>query len=118
MSSVATKKSVDLFGGHFQWKLGFPGKSKLDDFLFEEGAKENALRPRRIVADCRGALGPSDILCLDNGIYKLWFARHYPTYMADTFLVDNALASMGAGMPSASAISRLFMPGGVGVAFR
>ena len=33
MSSVATKKSVDLFGRHFQWKLGFSGKCKLDDFL-------------------------------------------------------------------------------------
>jgi len=33
VSSVATKKSVDLFGRHFQWKLGFSGKSKLDDFL-------------------------------------------------------------------------------------
>ena len=44
-----------------------------------------------------------DILCLDNGIYKLWFARSYATYAENTVLLDNALASMGAGLPSAIA---------------
>ena len=70
-----------------------------------EGKSDSSfpLRPRRIVADCRKALGKEDILCLDNGIYKLWFSRHYPTYEIGTFLLDNALATMGAGLPSAIA---------------
>jgi len=76
-------------------------KQKLNHILFEEGAAENALKPRRIVADCRKVMQPGDVLCLDNGIYKLWFARHYPTYEPESFLVDNALASMGAGLPMA-----------------
>lgn len=73
--------------------------------LFEEGADDPAFppRPRRIVAECRRVLGRGDIICLDNGIYKLWFARHYPTYEVNTFLLDNALATMGAGLPSAMA---------------
>jgi len=48
-------------------------------------------------------LGKEDILCLDNGIYKLWFSRHYKTYNIGTFLIDNTLATMGAGLPSAMA---------------
>ena len=41
------------------------------------------------------------ILALDNGMYKIWFARNYRTYVANTVLLDNALATMGAGLPSA-----------------
>ena len=45
---------------------------------------------------------PEDgIVCLDNGMYKIWFARNYRTHVANTLLLDNALASMGAGLPSA-----------------
>ena len=34
-------------------------------------------------------------------MYKIWFARNYRTYVANTLLLDNALATMGAGLPSA-----------------
>jgi acetolactate synthase-1/2/3 large subunit len=45
---------------------------------------------------------PEDgIIALDNGMYKIWFARNYPAYLPNTVLLDNALASMGAGLPSA-----------------
>jgi acetolactate synthase-1/2/3 large subunit len=45
---------------------------------------------------------PEDgIVCLDNGMYKIWFARNYRTHVANTLLLDNALATMGAGLPSA-----------------
>ena len=47
---------------------------------------------------------PEDgIVCLDNGMYKIWFARNYRTHHANTLLLDNALATMGAGLPSAIA---------------
>ena len=42
---------------------------------------------------------------LDNGMYKIWFARNYRTSVANTLLLDNALATMGAGLPSAIAAS-------------
>ena len=45
---------------------------------------------------------PDDgIICLDNGMYKIWFARNYKAYQPNTILLDNALATMGAGLPSA-----------------
>jgi hypothetical protein len=47
------------------------------------------------------------IVTLDNGMYKIWFARNYRTRVANTLLLDNALATMGAGLPSAIAASLL-----------
>ncbi|MBJ6983172.1 acetolactate synthase large subunit [Luteimonas sp. MC1750] len=58
---------------------------------------------QRIVADLAEALGPDDITCLDNGLYKLWFARNHRCRRPNTLLLDNALATMGAGLPSAIA---------------
>ena len=57
--------------------------------------------PQRLVADVRAVMGEHDIIALDNGIYKVWFARNYPAYQPNTVLLDNALATMGAGLPSA-----------------
>jgi acetolactate synthase-1/2/3 large subunit len=57
--------------------------------------------PQRIVADVRTVMPDDGILCLDNGMYKIWFARNYRTHVSNTILLDNALATMGAGLPSA-----------------
>jgi acetolactate synthase-1/2/3 large subunit len=59
--------------------------------------------PQEVVCHVRKALAEDDILTLDNGIYKLWFSRLYRTYKPNTFILDNALATMGAGLPSAIA---------------
>ena len=59
--------------------------------------------PVRLVADVRKAMPDDGILCLDNGMYKLWFARYYRCTQPNTLLLDNALATMGAGLPSAIA---------------
>jgi acetolactate synthase-1/2/3 large subunit len=34
-------------------------------------------------------------------MFKIWFARNYRTHIANTLLLDNALATMGAGLPAA-----------------
>jgi len=66
--------------------------------------------PERLVAEVRKALPDEGMLCLDNGLYKIWFARNYRTHIANTLLLDNALASMGAGLPSAI-MAALLYPG-------
>ena len=39
---------------------------------------------------------PDDgIICLDNGMYKIWFARNSRTHIANTILLDTALAILG-----------------------
>ncbi|MEO3433330.1 acetolactate synthase large subunit [Inquilinus sp. CAU 1745] len=57
--------------------------------------------PQRIVHDVRQVMPEDGIVALDNGMYKIWFARNYRTHVANTLLLDNALATMGAGLPSA-----------------
>ncbi|MEH6633725.1 MAG: acetolactate synthase large subunit [Halopseudomonas aestusnigri] len=57
--------------------------------------------PQRFVADTRKVMGEKDIIALDNGVYKIWYARNYKAYHPNTVLLDNALATMGAGLPSA-----------------
>lgn len=65
------------------------------------------LTPYHLVQSIRAALQAEDIVTLDNGMYKLWFARHYQTLAPNTLLLDNALATMGAGLPSAIAAKLL-----------
>jgi acetolactate synthase-1/2/3 large subunit len=66
------------------------------------------LTPQRIVHDVRQAIPEDGIVCLDNGMYKIWFARNYRTRVANTLLLDNALATMGAGLPSAMMAAMLY----------
>jgi acetolactate synthase I/II/III large subunit len=63
--------------------------------------------PQRLVADVRRVMPQDGIIALDNGIYKIWFARNYRSSQPNTVLLDNALATMGAGLPSAMMASML-----------
>ena len=64
--------------------------------------------PQRVVADVRQAIPENGIVALDNGMYKIWFARNYRTRQPNTLLLDNALATMGAGLPSAMMSAMLY----------
>ena len=59
------------------------------------------LPPQLVVSEVRKAMPSDGILSLDNGMYKIWFARNYVAYEPNTVLLDNALATMGAGLPAA-----------------
>jgi len=71
-------------------------------------ATEDRFTPQRLVHDIRQVIPPDGIVALDNGMYKIWFARNYRTRVANTLLLDNALATMGAGLPSAMAAAMLY----------
>jgi len=73
-----------------------------------ERATEARWTPQRIVHDVRQVMPADGIVALDNGMYKLWFARNYRTRAANTLLLDNALATMGAGLPSAIMAAMLY----------
>jgi len=66
------------------------------------------LIPQRLVADIRYVMPDDGIIALDNGMYKIWFARNYRSPQPNTVLLDNALATMGAGLPSAMMASMLY----------
>jgi acetolactate synthase-1/2/3 large subunit len=65
------------------------------------------LTPQQIVYEVRQVMPEDGIVCLDNGMYKIWFARNYRTRVANTLLLDNALATMGAGLPAAIGVALL-----------
>jgi acetolactate synthase I/II/III large subunit len=64
--------------------------------------------PPHLVQSVRDAMPDDGIICLDNGVYKIWFARGYTAYHSNTVLLDNALATMGAGLPSAMMSSMVY----------
>ncbi len=76
-----------------------------------EGADDTRfpIYPQHLVAQIRSVMPDDGMICLDNGVYKIWFARNYKAHQPNTVLLDNALATMGAGLPSAIA-SRLVYP--------
>ncbi|MHA3701355.1 acetolactate synthase large subunit [Jatrophihabitans sp. YIM 134969] len=59
------------------------------------------LAPARIVADTRAALDRDDIVLVDTGALKMWMARLYPTYEANTCLISNGLSTMAWTLPGA-----------------
>lgn len=71
----------------------------------EHGARDDSfpLKPQRLVADIRRAMGREDIVLVDTGALKMWMARLYPTYAANTCLISNGLATMGFALPGAIA---------------
>jgi acetolactate synthase-1/2/3 large subunit len=71
-------------------------------------ATEDRFTPQRLVHDVREVMPADGILSLDNGMYKIWFARNYRTRVANTLLLDNALATMGAGLPAAIMAAMLY----------
>ncbi len=81
-----------------------PLRDALREHLDAEASDERLpVHPPRLVAEVRRAMPDDGVVCLDNGMYKLWFARSYRARLPRTLLLDNALATMGAGLPSAIA---------------
>ncbi len=64
--------------------------------------------PQQLTRVLRELLDKDSILSLDNGMYKIWFARNYRSMNSHSVLLDNALATMGAGLPVAIAAKMLF----------
>jgi acetolactate synthase-1/2/3 large subunit len=92
----------------FNYMLGI--KKRLDTSM-EEGTHDNSfpILPPRLVSIVRNVMPSDGIISLDNGMYKIWFARNYQAHEPNTILLDNSLASMGAGLPAAMA-SRIVYP--------
>ncbi|MFL5193411.1 MAG: acetolactate synthase large subunit, partial [Microvirga sp.] len=107
--------SLELLADRLEGKLQ-PGQSDLlglragilEHIADRETEDRFPVTPQRLVHDVRQVMPEDGIVCLDNGMYKIWFARNYRTYTANTLLLDNALATMGAGLPSAMMAKLLY----------
>jgi len=94
------------------WDFGFARRVRaamLADLDHGRELDQFPVHPRRVVHAVREAMPEDGIVSLDNGLYKVWFARNYRTTRPNTLLLDNALATMGAGLPVAMA-ARLVHP--------
>ena len=106
--------SLELLADRVEGKLGKAGAllSLREGILsrIADRATENRWppTPQRLVHDVRQVIPADGIVALDNGMYKIWFARNYRTFVANTLLLDNALATMGAGLPSAMMAAMLY----------
>lgn len=89
---------------HWDFSRFLTVKKAVDSHI-AECAHENSfpILPQQLVHEVRNIMPSDGIIALDNGMYKIWFARNYRAEMPNTVLLDNALASMGAGLPSALA---------------
>ena len=101
-NSIWQIKERILPQGSWDFSYALKVKKAVDEHLLE-GADDPRfpMLPQRFVADVREAMPSNGIIALDNGVYKIWFARNYKAYEPNTVLLDNALATMGAGLPSA-----------------
>ncbi|MDJ0887506.1 MAG: acetolactate synthase large subunit [Desulfobacterales bacterium] len=116
---------VEVVGdiAHSIWRIGeaLPAQCHRDYTFFEkvqaaladhagegQGDDRFPIDPQRLVADIREVMPSDGIIALDNGMYKIWFARNYPAHIPNSVLLDNALATMGAGLPSAMAAKMVF----------
>ncbi|MFK5983974.1 MAG: acetolactate synthase large subunit [Pseudomonadota bacterium] len=104
--STSVKRIADKIEDNSNWDLSYFNKIKSEvDINLSKYSNDNRfpILPQRAVSIIREQLPDDGIVTLDNGVYKIWFARNYPCYQPNTLLLDNALATMGAGLPSAIA---------------
>jgi acetolactate synthase-1/2/3 large subunit len=107
-------RGLDLLAARLEGKLKINQdwvalrKDILDHITDRAEEERFPLTPQRIVHDVRQVMPPDGIVALDNGMYKIWFARNYRTDVANTLLLDNALATMGAGLPSGMMAALLY----------
>ena len=101
-----------LDGTKNQWDMSaFERVKKVMETHLYERSQDDAFPviPQRFVSAVREVMPDDGIIALDNGMYKIWFARQYEARGRNTILLDNALATMGAGVPSAMG-ARLVYP--------
>jgi len=78
-------------------------KAQLDDDFQSAVESSVTITPQFLVDLVQRTIPREGIVTLDNGMYKLYFARHFEAHCGNALLLDNELATMGAGVPSAIA---------------
>lgn len=94
---------------HWDFQHFFKVKQAIEEHVaLDKNDDRFPMLPQRLVNDIRKFMPSDGIIALDNGMYKIWFSRNYKAHLPNTVLLDNALATMGAGLPSAMAAHLVF----------
>jgi acetolactate synthase-1/2/3 large subunit len=110
--ATSVSKLAEQAIDHSNWDFSYFGRiqEEVESHLSKYSEdKRFPVLPQRLVQIVREELPDDGIVTLDNGVYKIWFARNYKCYQPNTLLLDNALATMGAGLPSAM-LAKLINP--------
>lgn len=90
VQALALRKKMERQHGKYDNDTGFP------------------VKPQRVIADIRRALGRSDILISDVGAHKMWISRQYHCYEPNTCIISNGFATMGIAVPGAIAAKLVY----------
>lgn len=93
------------------WDFGYfiRIKREVDDRINDRSDDNRfPVLPQHFVQVIRDVMPDDGIVSLDNGTFKIWFARNYKCFEPNTLLLDNALATMGAGLPAALAAKIIY----------
>ena len=82
-------------------------RHQINHLLTSEHGDGESVDPLIVVRTVADQQRIGDVVALDNGVFKIWFARHYPALEPTSLLLDNATASMGAGLATATAAAWL-----------
>ncbi len=82
-------------------------RHRINHLLASESGDDDIVDPLAVVRVVADQQRSGDVVALDNGVFKIWFARHYPALEPRSLLLDNATASMGAGLATATEAARL-----------
>ncbi len=93
---------------HYDFSSIYDVREKIQLSTRQTGDESNIIGPQYLITSLRSQLADDAIVALDNGLYKVRFARNYPCYQANTLLLDNALATMWAGYSSALMAKMLY----------
>ncbi|MEM9393088.1 MAG: acetolactate synthase large subunit [Pseudomonadota bacterium] len=94
-----------------EWNFDAMYRAQKGERSYSDTLSEDArfpIFPPHLVKVVRDVVPGDGIIALDNGVYKIWFARNYAASKPNTVLLDNALATMGAGLPSAMMSAMLY----------
>ncbi len=106
INRLATLIPADSLGGDGYFKLL---KKEINENVFKRKRPRSfPYTPQQLTGVIRDVMPEDSVLCLDNGMYKIWFARNYQATSPYSILLDNALATMGAGLPVAIAAKMIF----------
>lgn len=89
---------------HWQFDSLFEIKTLFQNSLTKEDYSESfPTRPEYIAQILEKIVPKESIVSLDNGMYKIWLTRNYRAQTPNSLLLDNALATMGAGLAAGMA---------------
>jgi acetolactate synthase-1/2/3 large subunit len=106
VSRLAKRIKPDSLGGSGYFRKL---KNEVNEHVFKRKRPRSfPYTPQQLTGVIRDVMPEDSLLSLDNGMYKIWFARNYQATSPYSILLDNALATMGAGLPVAIAAKMIF----------